>query len=87
MAEASWTSWQSPGYQPEQGRQGPAAGRISWFLSTLHCCSQLEMLWKRCHSSLLGWKGHFPAIMLGLLQKNNRRWQQEAKTPTDCCGL
>lgn len=38
------TSWQSPGSQTEQGRQGPAAGRISCFLPTLHCCSQPERL-------------------------------------------
>lgn len=81
------TSWQTPGCQPEQGRQGPAAGRISQFLPMLHCCSQPERLWKRCHSPLLGWKVHFPAIISSLLQKNNRRWHQEATTPTDCCGL
>lgn len=81
------TSWQTPGYQPKQGRQGPAAGRISQFLPTLHCCSQPERLWKRCHSPLLGWKGYFPAITSGLLQKNNERQHKEAKILTDCCVL
>lgn len=63
------TSWRSPGCQPEQGRQGPAAGRISWFLPMLHCCSHLERLGKRRHSPLLGGEG----ISLPLCQACSRR--------------